>query len=392
MLGLTGCWNRRELSDLAIVMSIGVDKAPKKNEYRVSFQIVNPSGVAAGISGGGGKAAPVNIVTGTGTTLFEAIRMTSQKVPRQMFFAHIRLLVIGETLAKEGISELFDIFERSHEARMTSDVLIARGTTAESVISVITPLEKIPANSTVGQLKFTSTVWSENIKVEIDDLIRALVSDGSNPVISGIRLIGNLQKGMSTSNIEQTKPSTINQISGIAIFKRGKLARWLDNDDARGFMWAKNKMKSTIVRVDCKDKKESLGIEVTGSETKVKTEMKKGKPVIHLHIREEGNVAEMKCAADLSKPEELKKLEKDWSDETKKEVMAAVKIAQKEKSDIFGFGEAVSREHPKAWEKLKKEWNDTFSEVHVDVKVDAYIRRPGMRMKPYMLEKQKKEE
>ncbi len=309
---LTGCWNRRELSDLAIVMSIGVDKSPKKNEYQVSFQIVNPSEIATGGNVGGGRAAPVNIVTGTGSTLFEAIRRTSQKVPRQMFFAHIRLVVIGEELAKSGITELFDLFERAHEARLTSEVLIARGTTAESIISIIAPLEKIPANSTVGKLKFATKVWSENIQVQIDDLIRSLVTEGTSPAISGIRLIGNPKKGTHKSNMEQTKPFAYTQISGIGLFKDGKLIRWLDGSDARGFMWAKNEMKSTIVSVDCMDQKGGMGVEVTGSKTTVKTIIQKGKPVIRVHIREEGNIAEMKCATDLSKPEEITKVEKEW--------------------------------------------------------------------------------
>ncbi|MGD8191357.1 Ger(x)C family spore germination protein [Brevibacillus ginsengisoli] len=391
MAGLTGCWNRRELSDLAIVSAMAVDKSPKKNEYHVSFQIVNPGEVATGVSGGGGgRATPITVVSGNGTTLFEAIRRTSQKVPRQLFFAHIRLLVIGESLAKEGITELFDLFERAREARLTSEVLIARGTTANSLISVVTPMEKISANSTVGKLKFTTKVWSENIKVEIDDVIRALVGEGTEPVISGMRVLGDPKKGMSTDNVKKTQPDAIGEISGIAIFKKGKLKKWLDGDEARGYMWAANKLKSTILRLDCQDKKGGLGIEITRSQTVIKTAIQNGNPVITVSIREEGNVAEMKCATDLGKLEEIQKIEQAWSKETKKEVTTVVKIAQKEKVDIFGFGEAIGRQHPKEWETLKRGWNNTFSKLQVKVQVETYIRRPGMRIKPYLTDVKKK--
>ncbi|GAA3314976.1 hypothetical protein GCM10020331_008870 [Ectobacillus funiculus] len=54
------------------------------------------------------------------------------------------------------------------------------------------------------------------------------------------------------------------------------------------------------------------------------------------------------------------------------------------KSDIFGFGEAVKRADPKTWEKMRKEWSKTFAVSKVDVKVDAFIQRPGMRTKPYL--------
>ncbi|WP_416826307.1 Ger(x)C family spore germination protein [Ectobacillus polymachus] len=390
---LTGCWNSRELSKLAIVSAIGVDKSANNNEYRVSFQVVNPSENAAGTTGGGGgKATPVHVVTETGSTLFEAIRKASRKVPRQLFFAHIRLVVIGEELAKEGISELFDLFERSREARLTTSILIARGTSAESVISMITPLEKISGYSTADKLESTQKILSENVKTEMGDVISALVSTGSQPTISGVSIIGNPNKGIDKSNVERTQSIALIEINGIALFKDGKLQRWMDDEDARGVILVKNKMDSTIVRLNCKEKQGGIAIETTGSKTSVKATLRDSEPIIHINVREEGDVAEMKCAADLSKPDEISSLEKEWVEETKNEIISAVKIAQKEKSDIFGFGEVINRENPKEWENMKNNWNGRFSSMQVEVDVTAFIRRPGMRTKPYILEEQQKKE
>ncbi len=36
---------------------------------------------------------------------------------------------------------------------------------------------------------------------------------------------------------------------------------------------------------------------------------------------------------------------------------------------------------------MKKDWGKSFAESEVDVQVDAYIRRTGMRLKPYMSKK-----
>jgi spore germination protein KC len=382
---LTGCWNRRELSELAIVSAIAVDKGTKKNEYLVTFQIVNPSENATGVAGGGGKATPVFTVSETGTTIFEAIRKVSKKLSRQLFFAHIRLMVIDGKLAKEeGILDLFDLFERSHEARLTSNVLIARGTDAKSIINMVTPLDNISGYVTVKKLEATEKVWSENIKVEVDDVINGIVSQGSSPVISGVRIDGDPKEGEKKSNLESTNVPAVIEISGIAAFRGGKLVGWLDNGKAKGFMWVKNKMNSTIVPMDCKKKRGGIAIELTESKSSIKAEVHGKKTVFHIDIKEEGNVAEMNCPTDLSKIEVIKKLEKELAKETKKEVMSAVKFAQKKKSDIFGFGEAINRENPKAWGKMKNNWNSDFSKADVKVRVEAYIRRPGMIMKPYI--------
>lgn len=387
---IMGCGNNRELKDLAIVMAMGVDKVPSKKEYRVSFQIVNSSEVLTGGAGGSsGRAVPVTIYSGTGNNIFDTIRNTSQKVPRQLFFAHLRMVVIGETLAKEGVKELFDFFERSKETRLTTHVLVARKSTAESIISTITPLEAIPANSIVGKLETTEKVWSKNVDMNIHDVINSLTSEGREIIISGVRIVGDQRQGIKKSNNEQTKPLAYAQIKEIALFKEGKLKRWLDSDEARGVIWIRDKMKSTIVNLDYKEKKDCVGIEVIRSKTDVKAEVRHGVPVIHIKIREEGNISELRCAVDPSEPDETKKLQDEWIEETKKEVMAAVKAAQNEKSDIFGFGEALNLANPEAWEKMKKDWNQIFAICQVNVEVDAFIRRSGMRMEPYFSEKKK---
>jgi spore germination protein KC len=386
---LTGCWNRRELKELSFVAVMGVDKSSKANEYKASFQIINPGSVALGATGGAGgqPASPVTVYSGTGKTIFEAIRKTSQKVPRQLFFSHMQVLIIGEPFAKEGIQDVFDFFERSHEIRLTTMVLVARGSEAEPLVRILTPLEKISANSIAGKIKMTSKLWSENIKVEMDDVIRPLVSHGE-PMISGVKAIGDSDVGNKISNVQQSDlPAKVN-ISGIAIFKNGKLMRWLDGDEGRGALWIRNKMKSTVIDLDCKDKKDSVGIEIVRSRTNVEVEVQNGKPVFHIHIWEAGNLSELKCSLDLTKVEEITNLEKQLAEETKNEVLGAMKTAQNEESDIFGFGEAVKRANPKAWNKMKKEWGKTFAESKVDVEVDAFIRRSGMRIKPYMSEQE----
>ena len=66
--------------------------------------------------------------------------------------------------------------------------------------------------------------------------------------------------------------------------------------------------------------------------------------------------------------------------EIKKEITLAIKQAQENKSDIFGFGDALHRSNPKAWKKMKSQWNDVyFPEVKTDISVDAFIRRSGLR-------------
>jgi len=57
MVLLTSCWSKKELTDLAIVAALGVDKT-KDGRYHITLQIINPGNVAGGMQGGGGSQSP----------------------------------------------------------------------------------------------------------------------------------------------------------------------------------------------------------------------------------------------------------------------------------------------------------------------------------------------
>lgn len=382
---LSGCWNSKELSHLAIVSAIGMDKLPGGSEYRISFQVINPSEISSGIQGGGGgRTTAVTVIADNGSTLFEVIRKTTRKVPRELLFSHVKVLVIGEALARDGINELFDTFERLHQTRLTTKVVIARNTSAEDILGVITPMEKIPADAIEGKLEFSSKLWSENLEYTIDDIIRALVSKGREPVISGVIVQGEIERGRKKSNVEMTRPDALIMVRGLAMFKDGKMVQWLDGDKARGVIKLLGKIKSSVEELDCGSKKDAVTVELTKSKSRIKTSMHNGKPLLEISIIEEGGLVDTKCALDLARMDELAMLEQRWSKRSAEVVTASIEAAQKQKSDIFGFGEALNRTNKMEWKRVQNDWNTLFAKGEIHVVVDSYIRNSGMRIKSFL--------
>ncbi|MES5938263.1 MULTISPECIES: Ger(x)C family spore germination protein [unclassified Bacillus cereus group] len=380
---LTGCWDSKEIKSLAIVMALGIDKDAENKGYRVSLQIANVGEAAGSIEGGSGYSTPITVYTTTGRTLLEAIRKTSKKVPRELYFSHLQLVIIGESLAKKGISNLFDFFERTPETRLTSMVLIAERDEAKQILETLTPIEKLPSNSLSTKMKLTEKLWSENTRVEIDDIVNGLGKQGKQLVISGVRLDGDSLEGDEKSNVEKSKPSVSVNIGRLALFKDGKLMRWLPNRQARGIILIQNKMKGSTINLNCQKKKNAIGIEILRSKTNVTASLHHGKPMFHVNIHEEGIISEVQCALDLNQTVIIKELERQWRNKTETDILAAVKLAQNEKSDVLGFGEVLNLSHPKVWNKWKHDWNHTFSESKVDVTVNVVIHHSGMRTKTY---------
>jgi spore germination protein KC len=67
------------------------------------------------------------------------------------------------------------------------------------------------------------------------------------------------------------------------------------------------------------------------------------------------------------------------SQTTQKSVQQLIAKAQKQyKIDFFGFGERVHEQLPYLWKKtLNQNWNNTFPQIPISVKVDLQCKDPG---------------
>ncbi|MDF2789497.1 MAG: gerKC [Neobacillus sp.] len=386
---LSGCWSKKELTDLAIVAAFGIDKN-EEGRYVGTLQIINPGNVAGGMQGGGGnQGPPVSVITETGDSIVELSRRTSRKLARRMYYAHTNLVVISEDLAKEeSISTILDSLERDAQFRSTAMIVVAQGAKASDIVKVLTTIEKIPANKVIKTLKFTEKTWGENITVSMQDAIKTLVSPGRELVVSGFRVSGNVNKGTKVENTQQTELSSLLYAGSLAIFKNGKLTKWIDGETARGSLFLLDKIYASAIGVKWEGKDEAIVYELIRQKTNVTVKMKKGKPRVSIEVQTEGNIGEARLPIDLNNPEVLLKIEKEIEKEIKKEISMAVKQTQKNKSDIFGFGEALHRTNPKEWKKIGSKWHDVyFPEVKTDIVVNAFIRRTGLRNNPHQVNK-----
>ncbi|WP_438447671.1 Ger(x)C family spore germination protein [Gorillibacterium sp. sgz5001074] len=390
MLLAAGCWNSRELKDMAIVSAVAIDTVPGSSKYRVSFQVVNSGQVAPKtVSGGSNAAAPVNVITGEGDTLFETIRRTSQRVPRQLFFAHVQLVVVSEDFAKKGMAELLDFFERSRETRLLSSVLIARESYASQILKSLTPLETIPAVSVVGKIGHASRLWSNSLHTRIDDVLDMMDGEERVTLISGVELLGQKTRSAKSESTQSSELSAYTQIMGIAVLDQGKLIFWVDEPEARGVLWVRGQVKSTVLTLDLPEKSRSVSVEITRSKVRVSPEVRDGRLRVKIAVSAEGAVTELKTPVDVTKPEEIRKLEALLAGQIREEIMSAIRKAQEKKVDLFMLGSRLNRSDPRLWRELKPDWKSYVGNSEMEVQVEAYIRNQGMRNKSHLSTLQK---
>ncbi|WRU97585.1 Ger(x)C family spore germination protein [Priestia filamentosa] len=334
--------------------------------------------MAGGQQGGKVQSSPVTTFTEKGSTLSETLRKISTKAPGELFFPHLQVMIINEKVAKDGIKELFDVIERDAQFRVLFPVLITHGNiTAKRTLEIATPLEDIPSTKISETLKYSEKEWGVYKSTRADQVIQGL-EQGSLSV-TGVQVEGKVNEGNAMTNIQQIDPSARIAIKGLALFKDGKLKRWLNGDDARGVTWVMNEMKTTVLNLDCGKEKDAIAIEISRAKSNVHVKFKHQKPVIYVDVHAEGLVLENNCDKDLGKSKVLAKLDEEVEEEIKKEILLTVEKAQKQKSDIFNFGEQINIANKHVWKNIEPSWQkEIFPQTEVHVNVQAIIRRTGL--------------
>lgn len=136
---LSGCWDYQDIDKHVIVLALGIDKGDT-TRYRVTTQfIISHVGGAGGPEGGG---VVYRNVSGEGDSIESALNSIAATLSRGIRLGHVKLIIIGEDLAKEGLDQL-QWLVKSREIATRSFVAIAEGK-AEDVIKAETEAEAIP--------------------------------------------------------------------------------------------------------------------------------------------------------------------------------------------------------------------------------------------------------
>ncbi|CAG9608709.1 Ger(x)C family spore germination protein [Pseudoneobacillus rhizosphaerae] len=371
---LSGCWSSKEITELMIVTGMGIDRDSDTGEYKVTVQIINPGEIASQT-----KTERLEVTTyqTTGESIYEVMRRFSTKVPRRMYLAHIQLVIFGEELAKEGIGKTLDFISRNHEFRTDFFILVSKNGKAEEVLNVLTPTEASPSVSLYSSINVSEKIWAPTKGVHLDELLNTLVSEGKHPVLTGVEVRGDKERGDTVSSLEQIKPAAVTKITGFAAFRNDKLVGWLTENESKGYNYIINNIKSTVGSIPCEDSG-IIALDVKKIKTDLKTNVKSGKPSITIKTNIEADLGEIQCDMDLSKTSVIKQIEEDAAKQVQSLMEHSITKAKEDlKSDIFGFGETIHRQHPKAWKKLKGNWDETFQDLEISFDMNYEIRRIG---------------
>jgi spore germination protein KC len=367
-----------EINTLGIVISIGIDKA--EEGYMVTYQVLNPKAIVSA-SQKSTNESPVIIYTQKGSDLFEIKRKITEESPRKMYFSHLRSVVISEEVAQEGILTILDFFTRGHEFRTDFYFLIACGTTANHLLSAITPLEPVSGLGIYDSLEISEKNWAPIKAIKILEIVNDIMSEGKNPVLTGVEYHEVDNNSNSLNSLKQSTPTKI-KFSRLGAFANDKLVGWLSEYESKGYNYISSDVKSTVEYI-AYDDHNRITFEVIQLDSKTKVYLLDDEPAIKIEINLKANISAVTSDIDLTDEDIVDKVRVLIEEKIEGFCYAALSRSQDDLgTDIFGFGEEIHKKYPKLWKNISKDWNNVFGILAVNVDVKVEINKLGQNTKP----------
>lgn len=371
---MTACWSRHELNELSIVVGLAIDK--KGDKYNVTVQIVNP-GQVSNKHAGSNNFSPVVSYEATGVSVPDALSRMTVKAARQLYYPHLRILILGEDVARSGISKPLDFIARNREMRTDFYLIVAKGVTASEILNMYSPIDPIPANNLYTKLETSDRLWAATGKITLDKLIQDLSQQGKGATLTAIEIEGSPSKGDKITDAVNVEPKVILKYTGMAAFKRDRMVGWLNENDTKSLNYIQNNIVKTTGTIACPESKGNVSLQVVHSHTDIRVNTKNETPAFEVILKTEQDITDISCELDITQPETLAKLNK-LADKTLEEILSRTihKFQKQVKVDIFGFGSALHRSNPKMWHGIN-DWDKIFENVNITVQSQCTIRRIG---------------
>ncbi|MEF3303682.1 Ger(x)C family spore germination protein [Paenibacillus sp. GYB003] len=372
---LTGCWDRREVNNMAVITAAAIDKAGDTN-IELSVQVFNPRTAGGGqqgtMNGSGGSSGSGGVSEGSqvivrsevGATMAEAMSKLQMKLSRHIFWGHGEIFIIGEELARKGFREHVDFLLRSPEIRDNADIFISKGP-AKQVLILPIPLERSSAQMLRGL-----TDLHLGIETSIVSLSQMLAGK------AGAAVVPLVQYGKS----EEKNDGNIPYPNGAGIVKKDKLIGFLDEETMRGAMWIRNEIDlATVTVTPARTGRGFVTVRLVRSETELLPRIEHGEWSVTVKSKAEGDMLQNTTNVDFSNPVLSGELERELAEAVASRMKEAIGTVQnKMNADIFGFSEAFHRSYPKQWNKAKDRWDEMFPRVKTVIETDVKILRQGL--------------
>ncbi|MGA9224853.1 MAG: Ger(x)C family spore germination protein [Mesobacillus sp.] len=338
---LTGCVEKEIIDDVNIEMGIGYDmNGQKEIEGTVMVPVFKPD-----------KNIGNFTFSAKATSNRDLMQEIQRKSAQPVVTGSLEIAVFGEEMAKSGIIELIDSFER--DPSIGARIYLAVGESdAKDILS--------------------GTYGNRGNAIHLSDLIKHNIKDRNLPETNlHLFLFNFYQEGKDPylPILKKVEPDIVD-IVGMALFKQGRMVHTIPADKMFFFKLLTDKFSQGTFKV--KIDNEQAAIKDLGSKHKFKIE-KRNPYTVTIEIKIEGIIREY--TGKILSPAIIKKIEKELEEEVNEQCSAMIADFQGHGIDPVGFGHFIKS---KTRRFDFKKWEDDYKNMTVHIDTDVVITEVGI--------------
>ncbi|WAM36974.1 Ger(x)C family spore germination protein [Caldicellulosiruptor acetigenus] len=409
---LSGCWDRVEIEDRGYILALGVDKydpsdlnkyetreyidldrktqkfSPEqqkpdiktdqkgidpqtkrkvkpplpssKNEYKFAVTVLFPNLRTIGKDSKPDEqmrflfVRPTNNVIGIRNYL-------EREINKRLYYGYLKVVVLGRDLVEEPgyVREVLDALNRESDIPQNTFLLVSE-TTARDILNTM-PLVQPVTGIHLFEISKNASIYGRIIDTPLSQVVNSFIN-------SNCAVISRVEPGVETL-----------KVAGAAVFKNFRFVGWLDEKQLQIYKLLMGKAKHTFIN-DLKYKSTYVPFITTEIQTKKKIKSEKGRLKIVYNLRIEGEVIEFvfKSGYKVLNDPMRKYIQSELNKIIKKRADDLIYLLKyRYNADVLGIGDFISKHRPKDWEKLKKNWDDEFKKIDIEVVTDVRLRRSG---------------
>lgn len=391
----SGCNGARESDEVAYIIAIGLDKAEEKGMVTVTYKIAKPSVESSKESGG-----DAFIISNTATTIAESLNLLNSMIASKPSLSHTKVLVLGEELSRQGLTEIWGSLLRYREYRGSMFVLISRGT-AKQFLEESKPATNMSPSKYLETMLDSGAETGYFLPTSFHQFYLRVKSRSAQPYATLVAINPKDSKGQAAvpkvpgGKIDgyiagefAREGGTPAEFAGTAIFSGDKMVGMLSTTEtrmlsmllgvfSRGFLSVEDPLDPTsFVNVNLR----------LGSSPKIKAAFKEGHPLITVKILLEGEFTNITSGINYEEESYLKLIESQISNVLQQEMVNLIKRTQELNSDVAGFGYYMHPLFSNTQDFFDYNWNEKYSQAEVHVEINTKIRRTGLMLRTIPME------
>lgn len=368
---LSGCYNYRELNELAITTALSIDYSD--NNFDIIVEVINPTKQQDAASA---NNSPFVNYYSSAPTLQEAFRNVVIDSPRQLYAAQLELIILSEEAAANHMPEILEYFSREPESRTEVKFVIARGEDSTKAVTIQTLLTSFSSSNIKQSLELQQKVLGLTPVYTLNELLNMYLDPTLEINLPSIIVYGNAEEGDEKENITTSTPKALTKVGSTAVFRDDDFLGYLTEEESKVHSMITGNTKESIINLNYEDNYSVF--ELYKIDSDISPDIKDNK--ITLNISGKARIKEFHSNANITKAKEINKINKILNKHIEDVIKDNFnKIRKEYNTDIFGFRQSFYREDPDYYNThYRDNWYESvFSKLNLEVKANIKLYEKG---------------